>query len=69
MEEHAWSRFLLTTCCQTFRSSSIRTGLMRKSTAPCVTPRSTTVVSPLDDITVTQQHISLSNFRQKQVCT
>ena len=25
--------------------------LIRKSTAPCVTPRSTTLVSPLDDIT------------------
>ncbi len=56
-----WSRFLLTTCCHTFRSSSTRTGLMRKSTAPCVTPRRTTLVSPLEDITATQvtQHLSL----------
>lgn len=44
-----------TTCCHTFRSSSTRTGLMRKSTAPWVTPRSTTLVSPLDDITVGAQ--------------
>lgn len=28
-----------------------RTGLIKKSTAPCVTPRSTTLVSPLEDIT------------------
>ena len=40
-----------TTCCHTLRSSSTRTGLIRKSTAPCVTPRSTTFVSPLEDIT------------------
>ena len=46
-----WSRLRRTTCCHTFRSSSILTGLIRKSTAPCVTPRNTTFVSPLDDIT------------------
>jgi hypothetical protein len=45
------SRRLRTTCCQALRSSSMRTGLIKKSTAPCVTPRSTTFVSPLDDIT------------------
>lgn len=45
------SRRRRTTCCQALRSSSIRTGLIRKSTAPCVTPRSTTFVSPFDDIT------------------
>lgn len=39
------------TCCQMLRSSSMRTGLMRKSHAPCVTPRITVVCSPLDDIT------------------
>jgi hypothetical protein len=40
-----------TTCCQMLRSSSILTGLIRKSQAPWVTPRSTVVCSPLDDIT------------------
>ena len=45
----------LTTCCHTFLNSSTRTGLIRKSTAPCVTPRSTTLVSPLDDITAEQR--------------
>ena len=46
-----WSLLRRTTCCHTFRSSSILTGLIRKSTAPCVTPRRTTLVSPFDDIT------------------
>ena len=44
-------RLRRTTCCHTLRSSSMRTGLIRKSTAPCVTPRSTVLVSPLADIT------------------
>jgi hypothetical protein len=39
------------TCCQMLRSSSIRTGLIKKSTAPWVTPRSTVACSPLEDIT------------------
>jgi hypothetical protein len=45
-------RLRRTTCCQMLRSSSTRTGLMRKSHAPCVTPRMTVVCSPLADITV-----------------
>lgn len=51
MMDITWSRLRRTTCCHTFRSSSILTGLIRKSTAPCVTPRRTTFVSPFDDIT------------------
>lgn len=46
-----WCLLRLTTCCQIFLSSSIRTGLMRKSQAPCVTPRITVVCSPFEDIT------------------
>lgn len=46
-----WWLLRRTTCCHTFLSSSILTGLMRKSTAPWVTPRKTTGVSPLEDIT------------------
>ena len=49
--EPAMSRRRRTTCCQRLRNSSILTGLIRKSTAPCVTPLRTVVVSPLEDIT------------------
>lgn len=56
------SRFRLTTCCHKFRSSSMRTGLMRKSTAPCVTPRSTVLVSPFELITAHRASIPISQF-------
>ena len=67
-------RFRRTTCCHTLRSSSMRTGLMRKSTAPCVTPRSTVLVSPFPDITAgacmartrdTQFHSLLGSLRRR----
>jgi hypothetical protein len=47
----SFTRERRTTCCHTFRSSSTRTGLIRKSTAPWVTPRNTTLVSPFELIT------------------
>jgi len=51
-----------TTCCQIFLSSSMRTGLIRKSQAPCVTPRITVVCSSLADITApTCKHTSTYN--------
>lgn len=58
-----------TTCCQIFLSSSMRTGFIRKSQAPCVTPRITVVCSSLADITApTCKHTSTYNS-SSSACT
>ena len=62
-----WSLRRRTTCCHTFRNSSILTGFMRKSTAPCVTPLSTTGVSPLEDITAAPVTES-ADFEASVIC-